>query len=640
MPDTRYDIEYLVKPDKAITGIDRLEARLLKLEPVLRRIDLMFKGLGGSTPGLLKIDRQIQTTLAALLKLTTTAGTTGAGLTKVGTGNTAINAYDQKVAKLEADLHKLTTAANNAAAATAGVGAGGGPGGVGGGAGRGGGGAAGGGRGMGQFVNRTAMGIAVGTAYSVFRKAAGAAGQGAADRNEFFTNAADVSSEYAKDLQEVAVLQGKTSADDDVVRQNLKFAKDTGMDPETARQFRLEFGGAVEASIDAGGMSRETADKLEVEAGKFTARYGLDPQTGGRMAGLLGVTSKVPDVQTGMGIMAEAIEALNIKGVGSVKQLAGQMTRLSGNMLNAEEGGRFKSYREQAAFYSATTVAEGGNAAVTKTKVSQSDDFFLTSQGNENGKAFLDKLGIRPDQDLPTQLRLLEPAVRGPGGQQKLFDAGFHETTRIKSIIKATKALKLYDATLADPRLARARTEAIARNNEYMGSGAGRQQVAENMEFEATVEAGMEGRTLKRAMTEARAGMINRGDLKSRGVFESLTRGYRSLAGSYGGVSGEEMEVKAEAVMQLRLQGQKVGVDIDKQYPGLATNYVGLDNSIRVGSDAGIDQGKFQKDFASASAKIDAAGKLITAAGRQMNQGPGGPPAPGNGGAGVNPGRR
>jgi hypothetical protein len=285
-------------------------------------------------------------------------------------------------------------------------------------------------------------------------------------------------------------------------------------------------------------------------------------------------------------------------------------------MLNAEEGGRFKGYREQSAFYSAMTVGEGGNAAVAKTKITQADAFFLTAQGNEDQKAFLDKLGITPDQDLPTQLRLLAPEITGPGGANKLFAAGFHETTRIGAVIKSAKAMKLFDATLKDPRLARARTDVLKLNTEYGESVPGRQQAAENAKFTETIKVGMQGLPLRAASLEAEARMIEQGRNKPRGIGESLQNMMRSGMSSFGGVSGENLNIDAEAVRQLVEKGKKAGVDVYKDFPRL--DPAGFGGGFAVGSTSGTDYGAFQEDYKKASdtiaGKLDAAGNLIKSA--------------------------
>ena len=303
MPQTRYDIDYVVKSHLA--DLDKLDARLLNTDKIINKVKSSLKSLGADMPGAKQAVLLLNKLDVELRSKVVDANKAAAALAGVGKDNRAVTALTQRLKDLEAELAKVTAAANASTTALGGVGAGvklPGTSGTGGGAGT-----------PGSFVGRAAAGMARHVAYAAFRNTVQAAGQGATERREFFSSAADIAGEYIKDLQENAVLEGKTSADPETVRKQLEFLKETKMDPETAKEFRLEYGGAVEASIDAGGMTRETADKLEIEAGKFTARYGLDAKTGGRMAGLLGVTSKVPDVQTGMGIMAEAMEALNIK---------------------------------------------------------------------------------------------------------------------------------------------------------------------------------------------------------------------------------------------------------------------------------------------------------------------------------------
>jgi hypothetical protein len=632
MPDTRYDIEYITKPDKAIAGIDKLEARLLKFDREVDKSIAKLKNFGTSTAGFAKAMQSIQQLIAQMTKLGAVAGTTQAGLNKVGTGNTAITSYNARLAKLEADLLKATANANALAAALANAGTGGNLPGGGGGAG-GGKGAAGGAGGGQSFVGRVGLGIARHGAYALFRSGVQAAGQGAAERRDFFSNAADMANEYRKDLQEVSILNGDNSVTDKAIREDLAFQKATNLNADESRSLRLEFGGAVAPGKARGNITDAVATDLEKEAGRFGVRYGLDMSTTGRMAGLLGNYGKVPSAQAGLGQMAESAEYMNIYGLGSVKSMMGPMVGLEADMLDSEEGGRFASMESLSARFAATTFA-ARSPAMAATQIRQSNRLLRKAIG---------QYGITAEDDYETALGKISPFISGPQGDQVLIDAGFHNTTEVASVRKQAAMTKVVEAAKADPRMARAKAEAAARNEEFAGSIQGKQRAAENAEFASTVEAGLAGEALKAARVNARAAMIREGRLKAKNVDEGLRDKMRSGISSFGGVSGEDLRVDIEAVRQLTEEGKKYGVDVQAEFPALNPEYNGMKGSMRIGANAGNDEAAFARDFASASAKVEAAGKLLIGASKQMNQKPGGgppPAAPGSAGAGVNPGRR
>lgn len=641
MADKTYKIIYIVDNSKALKGIAELERALLKLAASEQKVAGTLKNLGQNMPG-------IRIAAAELRKLVAESAKAEAALKKVGSDNRSVTSLTNRLKELDVELKSKVVDAAAAEAALKKVGQGvklptGG----------GGAGSAGGG-----LLRQAGIGITRHAAYAAFQNTISSAGEGSRERRQFFSGATDMASAYRKDLQELAVLQGKTHADNETISGDLGFQKQTLLNPEDSRTFRLEFGGAIAPALKARGadgspnITPGVARELEAEAGKFTARYGLDATTGGRMAGLLGVTHKVPSAAAGLGILEQTMEQLNIEGVGPVKGMANQLLALSGGMLE-EGGGRFKDYREMGARFAASTVNQAGSSARAKTRIIQSDRLLRKFNGGDE-EAFLRKIGITPDDDYESAIRKIEPHIKGKNGDQVLMNAGFGNSTERLAVIEEAKMNSIVDKQIAgmlSPQAAQA--QAVARNNEFPSTVTGRQQAAENAEFAATVGEGVKGEPLKAARANARARMIAEGRLKPRGIYDSLEDKLRSGITSFGGVSGEDLNVDREAVDELRREGRKVGVDIDGQFPRLDITRGG--RGMKIGgweTDAGTDESAFQSEFSKASGAIDAAKNLKKAAGflnaaadglnqQQDGGGRGGDPGPnaGNGGAGVNPRR-
>ena len=639
MPDVTYKIVYVVDNAKALKGLAEIDAALLKTQGNIQKTGGMLKSIGQNTPGLTQAIGMFRKLDAALASQLVAASKAEKALAGVGKDNRAVASLTSRLKDLEDELKNVTVQAGNAQAGLAGVGGGVKLPGSGGGGGSGSGAPTG-------LVGRTVAGLGRHMAYAAFRNTVSAAGEGARDRRQFFSDAADLASNYRKDLQEVAVLEGKNSVGDDDVRKDLAFQKRTLLNAEESREFRLEYGGAVAFGKTKGNISDQTSGDLEREGAKFGLRYDLDPKTTGRMAGLLSNYGKVPSAAAGVGQMAAAAEQLNVFGIGSVKSMMSPMVGLAADMLSSEEGGRFKSFEDMAArFGNTTSIARSPAAAGTQ--IRQANRLLRKFNGQEE-EAFLRKVGITPENDYETSLRKIAPHVTGPDGDHVLMENGFGNSTERDSVIKQAKMNAVVDAQLKDPRIASARAGAIARNDEFAGTTQGQQRAAENSEFASTVEAGMTGERLKAARASARAAMIAEGRLKSRGIGESLTDKLRSGISAFGGVSGEDLRVDMEAVERLADEGKKVGIDVHREFPDLDITRGG--RGMRAGTSAGTDEAAFQADFAKAAGRIDAAkaakkaGAALNQLGDALNQAGGGGgnngPAAGNGGAGVNPGRR
>lgn len=657
MADVTYTIRYVTDNAKALKGIAELDAALVKLMATEQKAAGMLKAMGQNAPGLKLFAGEAKKTEALLRTLLSEATRAAKGLADVGKDNRAVTALTSRLKELEAELKAMASEAMAAQAALQGVGNGVNlPGGGGGGA-------------PGQGGGRRVSGLGRAMALHVGMKAAGYVGRAIGDslgnRRQYFSDTADLTAAYRKDLQPLAVLQGKTNADESVIRADLDFQKRTLLNAEDASTFRLEYGGAIAPALKARGkdgspnITPEVAKELELEAAKLTARYGLDATTGGRMAGLLGVTTKVPNAATGVGIMEQALEQLNVEGVGPVKGMASHLLSLSGTMLE-EGGGRFQDYTQMAARMAASTVNQAGSAARAKTRIVQSDRLLRKLAYDEESELGL-KAKIRPEDDYETAIRKLEPHIKGDRGDRLLKDSGYANSTERIAVIEEAKMNSIVDKQLEGIDLRKSTARATAKNEEFPTTITGRQQAAENAEFATSVENGLAGERLKMARTTARARMADPnqpGGQQLKAGFGQSILDMSNSAFTMGGISGEDLRVDREAMYGLIEGGRKVGVNVRALAPSASFNAdkgMPLDTEAsrkefnqayeavtRAGGDPmGGAPKRAAQSLRKAADDLDAMGREQGGPGGAGGNGPAPPPPPvGNGGAGVNPGRR
>lgn len=643
MPDTKYEIEYVVNSTRMVAGIDRALAKIAQLDAAfLKSIGLMVR-----------YQSLINTIGGSLAAMGVRAGITEKAVAGVGRGGNATQ-MATRLNALIAALNATNAAAQAASPSVAQVGAGGAPGRVGGGGGRGGGGKPE--SVAGQIMAGATRGALAYAGYRALRKIGTAAGESVQERREFYRGAGDVVVDYQKDLNELLVLQGLQGDPDKGLRQDLAFQKETNLAPDKSMPFRLAYGGAISAAMDQrtrAGLPTITDDvqkKLELETGKMTARFDLDPKTGGMLAGLLGVSQTVPTAEGGAQDISRVLEILNVKGVGRVSELASSLVGISGQFL--EEGGQgyFTDYAQMAARLSATTTAESGSAARSAKRIEQSARLLRKYDemgegkhaGHGAGELLGSIAGITSEDTFETALAKLTPHLQDEKGgfsqaDQILKGFGFGNFTERKAIIEEMKVTPMARAALSSPDIAARTGRTKEAFTEWRATLPGKRQTAENAEFAATVEAGMAERRLETARMEMRTQMTREDTLKA-GPLGHMLDIFHSGVFSAGGVSGEELRVDERVIQSLRERAGGLGMDLEAKYPDLAhkERFLGLQ-----------DEKAIATSYAAASEEIEGIEEFrkklmetAQAAGRiGKPQGGNAPPA-GDGGAGTIPMRR
>lgn len=637
MPTTKYVIDYQIPPDKALRGLDAIVGGILKAEKHLDRFNGKLKSMGQNMPGLAMARGHLQK-LEAILKAQVSAAEKAEGaLKKVGSDNRSVASLTTRIEKLKAELAGMEAQALSAQAALATVG-----GGVtlprGGGAG---GGTGGGGAGVaGLGISKLHAGLA---AARTATRLARAGAEGWEGQLAFFKATGEQAGTYRESLREVANLTvGGGVVTDAVMKGQLDFQKQTGMNADEARTFREQYLGAISTGKQRGNITDAVANDLEAEAGRFSVRYHLDPMTAGKMAGLVGEYQKVDSAAVGVGVMAEAAEHLNRYGVGQVRQMMGPMVGLQGEMVD-ENGGRFKSIPALAATYAATTAR--ANPARAATQIRQANNALRRFSDEDTGN-FLRGVGINEDTPYEEAIRKIAPLITGPKGDLVLSNAGFGSQWERRSLISQAKLIPVIDANLEDKSkvVATARDQAIQMNRNAQGSLEGRKRESENAEFEAEVTTGMQMERLQLA-TEAAIGRMSDntqpGGQRLKAGFGGSLKDKARSALTLGAMSGEDIRIGVEANEGLIRGGKAVGIDVAKAYPniGTFTNPDARSRDFSAAYDAITARGGDPLGNAAANLK---AGAALIARGANQLGGPGaaGPgPGPGNGGAGVNPRR-
>jgi hypothetical protein len=639
--ETIYMITYTVPHDKAVKGLDTIETRLLKFENNLDRVAGKLKKFGSDHTGLAKFVTALQAVDSHLKTTSSNATAAQSTLKTVGSGNSGITSITKRLDKLITTLNAVPGAANAAGSSLAGVGGGSG-------AGVGSGNGAGGGSAKGNGVNKAFAGLhRAMTAYRLAKGLYRAGGQGWENQVGFFNDAAEASGEYRESLRQLATLQGKPDVDNSLMREQLQFGKETGLNPAEASELRLEFGGAVAIGQGKGNITDGVAKDLEKQAAKFGVRTDLDMQTVGRMAGLMANYQKVPSAESGIGVMAESMKQLDKYGVGSVKGMLAPALGLAGSMLE-EEGGRFNSFQSMFARMAATTVSTAGNPSIAANQMRQTNRALRKFGTDTEPGEFLRKAGVNEKDSYEQALAKVAPLIAGPNGDQVLIKAGFGNEREREGLIKQSKMSDAVERQLKDPEMAKTRQQAMAQNEAFAATSTGRQRIAESEYFASVIETGINGEKLRAATEAARARMANPnqpgGQRLKAGFFGSLKDTVKSGIAA-GALSGEDIRVGVEANEALERGAKSVGIDASMTtYPELykftdpATRQKTFERLYDAVEKAGGDP------MGGAPAKLKQAAALLNGAANDMQRGKaagtGGAPPAGNGGAGVNPGRR
>jgi hypothetical protein len=357
-------------------------------------------------------------------------------------------------------------------------------------------------------------------------------------------------------LREIANLRGKSGPDDSVLASNLKLRQATGMTQPDATKFQEQFLGSLPLAVDAGGIDKQTAEKLSAQVGRLAVRTGLDGSTAGDLAGVMGMFGKVPDERVGLGRAQQVVDLLN-DGRGNLTPLTRAL--IKGAASTVGQGKPFASLQERAA---AISVASGiGDKGATDTTVGAAIRG-LSPGGTVEHRLTLERLGIGGNQSFQERIDRLAPLFeearkRGQNPNDALTEAGFGNVQDRRALIgffenrevlrkRIDSVAESADAPDAKARVAADRSDRL--NSEFYGADkAARDRVATARLDSAKVARGNRYEDLTIARKEAEANLQKRGEIDRFDT--NLTDAFRGGFGlfeRFGADSGRQQRIDDE----------------------------------------------------------------------------------------------
>jgi hypothetical protein len=346
------------------------------------------------------------------------------------------------------------------------------------------------------------------------------------------------------------------------------------------------------------------------------------------------------------------------QGRGEVTPLARSELGQAGNSIKS---GRVSGLPELGAFIGVASVASktAGSAGTTYGQVSR----FLNESGGdgEEQKQFIQESGIgaaKGDFNKLKALRDYLAKVKPEDANTFLESKGYGNSTDRRSVLGMVDNVDVLEQRIAKANQIAADGRSIIARDEANANqlAAGNRQGAASM-FASQIEVGIGAEKLEQGRSRATARMMDPArpggqTLKARGL--TVATDVLWKAGNFGAETGEQHRVDEEAVRALIQGGSQVGVDVAKRYPRLKDvvepfavqpnpeqfAYLYQRAAYDVEQAGGDPFGGSPKDAAKALRNAAAALDRLDAGQGQAQGMRQAPPAPGNGGAGVNPGRR
>ena len=394
------------------------------------------------------------------------------------------------------------------------------------------------------------------------------------------------------ELRELANLQGKPGADDEVVRRHLGLRVETGMSNAEARKFDEQFRGSLPLSKDAGGIDDATASKMSVEVGKMAVRTGLDGGTAGDLAGSLGMFGAIPDAEVGLGRSQQIVDLLN-DGRGNLTPLVKELMKDAA--ATTGEGKMFRTLQERAAAISTSTGL--GAIGRSSTRINQAIAG-LSGFDKEQGEQ-LELHGIKDTDDFVTRIKKIAPLVRYARREGKdplgyLQENGFKNQVEAKAIVGFVDNLdaleRRTESVREDPGAPNAKAREAGKrsdrlNNQFLSTDkAARDRVASAKLEAEQLRRGKDQENLQIERKEAEARLQARREIDTPETnFRDQVVGGFGLAEKLGAPGGRQQridnEIKRKAVEELgkqlgRAPTREEQADIDSKGPSFAADYL------------------------------------------------------------------
>jgi hypothetical protein len=257
-------------------------------------------------------------------------------------------------------------------------------------------------------------------------------------------------------MRELANLQGHEGPDDEVAGEALLLGMASGMKPDETVKFLEQFEGSIPAGRQLGniGAGKNAVEKKELEramaleGAAFSARLGINPETGGDLSGVISQYTKINKLEDFAGQLGAMAYGLN-EGRGKITPLIrGEL----GQAGAAVTDGRVKDLAELGAFIGvASTVSK--SAGSSGTKFSQMDAL-LNTVGGEQGD-YLQSIGVSEKKGDLAKLKALRTDLDKNGGgdwSTYLYGKGFHNKTDRQSTVAMARNIDVLDQRIGKAR--------------------------------------------------------------------------------------------------------------------------------------------------------------------------------------------
>jgi hypothetical protein len=530
--------------DKAGPKIDALIAKLVVLDKILDTTKIKLKDLGTGNRGLGSVNKNLDKAAVALKMVEAQAVKTQVGLKSLGDGvPLKVDRGTQSVSNFGSSLLALHA---------------------------------------GQVVVHKVT------------EALDAMGDAAVKAREFQDQGAQSGLDQRGKAREYATLMQKEGPDDEVMSRLFGLAKAGGYKFDDALKYGEQFLGSSPAGVQAGHVTPDQLTKLESEGAKFANRIGLDPATGGDLAGVIpqyidltkdkngNPLTTDQGVQKAMGQLGALHYGLN-EGRGKITTLARSEI---GVASAAMAQGRISDHAEMGAFVGiASTFTKTASGSGNGFK--QMDALINRSEGDEG--EFLDSIGVsaaRGDRAKLQKLKEHIDATRAGSADPSSFDTGKYLASKGFGSREEKSSTIGYLANLdvLDKRIARARALSesgqgvIDANRQYGFSLEGQNQLGDAAKEKAEYD---QTRAHQRTVVTRKFALAQ---LRDEGKIDTTASNFKDwaddfVANGYNSIkvkdwSGDQnsmaTRIDERARENLVKSGHAAGIDVEQRFPGFS----------------------------------------------------------------------
>jgi hypothetical protein len=425
-----------------------------------------------------------------------------------------------------------------------------------------------------------------------------AMGESAAKAREFQDEGGQAGLDKRGKAREYANLMQHNGPDDEVMSRLFELGKGGGYKFDDAVKYGEQFLGSSPAGVQAGHVTPEQLARLETEGAKFANRIGLDPATGGDIAGIIPQYVDMTKDKNGNPLTTE--QGVN-KALGQLGALAyglnegrGKITTLMRSEIGAAApalaAGRITDHAEMGAFVGiASTFSKSASSPGTNFK--QMDALINNAEGEEGSDQkgdYLKRIGVTGKHGDLEKLRALKADVDA----QRKADPNLDVSTYLTGKGFGDRASRdstigyLANFDVMEKRTIKARE--LAENGQAVQDASrqfGATLEGQNQLGDAAAEKAAYDQTQKHQRTVV-ARKFAIAQLRDEGQIDTTGSNWRDWADDFTANGFNSVKVQqwsgdqnamADRIDQrarenLVKAGQQAGIDVEKKFPGFSTS--------------------------------------------------------------------